>query len=102
MPKKDGMTMIEEMSAIEENQKFIIVSAYKDEEFLFKSINLNVMGYFVKPLVVENIMQLLKKVKKSILENDISELCKKESMIPPSNSMDEIKFKWLYKFSGKS
>lgn len=68
MPKKDGMTMIEEMSAIEENQKFIIVSAYKDEEFLFKSINLNVMGYFVKPLVVENIMQLLKKVKKSILE----------------------------------
>jgi DNA-binding response OmpR family regulator len=68
MPKKDGLTMIEEMATIEENQKFIIVSAHKDEEFLFRSINLNVMGYFVKPLVVENIMQLLKKVKKSILE----------------------------------
>ena len=68
MPKKDGMTMIEEMTTIKEDQKFIIVSAHKDEEFLFRSINLNVMGYFVKPLVVENIMQLLKKVKKSILE----------------------------------
>ncbi|APW65573.1 MULTISPECIES: response regulator transcription factor [Arcobacteraceae] len=68
MPRKDGMTMIEEIASIEENQKFIIVSAHKDEEFLFRSINLNVMGYFVKPLVVENIMQLLKKVKKSILE----------------------------------
>ena len=68
MPKKDGMTMIEEMATIKEDQKFIIVSAHKDEEFLFRSINLNVMGYFVKPLVVENIMQLLKKVKKSILE----------------------------------
>ena len=68
MPNKDGLTMIEEISVIKEDQKFIIVSAYKDEEFLFRSINLNVMGYFVKPLVVENIMQLLKKVKKSILE----------------------------------
>ena len=68
MPKKDGLTMIEEMANIKENQKFIIVSAHKDEEFLFRSINLNVMGYFVKPLVVENIMQLLKKVKKSISE----------------------------------
>ena len=68
MPKKDGLSMIEEMTTIEENQKFIIVSAHKDEEFLFRSINLNVLGYFVKPLVVENIMQLLKKVKKSILE----------------------------------
>jgi len=71
MPKKDGLIMIEEMASIEESQKFIIVSAHKDEEFLFRSINLNVMGYFVKPLVVENIMQLLKKVKKSILEKTV-------------------------------
>lgn len=68
MPKKDGLTMIEEIATIKEEQKFIIVSAHKDEEFLFRSINLNVMGYFVKPLVVENIMQLLKRVKKSLLE----------------------------------
>lgn len=68
MPKKDGLTMIEEIVTIDENQKFIIVSAHKNEDFLFRSINLNVMGYFIKPLVVENIMQLLKKVKKSILE----------------------------------
>lgn len=68
MPKKDGLTMVEEIADIEEDQKFIIVSAHKNEDFLFRSINLNVMGYFVKPLVVENIMQLLKKVKKSLLE----------------------------------
>ena len=69
MPKKDGLTMLEEISAINEEQKFIIVSAFKDEEYLFRSINLNVISYFVKPLVVENIMQILKKVKKSILES---------------------------------
>ena len=68
MPKKDGLTMLEEISSIYEEQKFIVISAYKDEEYLFRSINLNVVSYFVKPLVVENIMQILKKVKKSILE----------------------------------
>ncbi len=68
MPDKDGLTMLEEISEIHKDQKFIIVSAFKDEEYLFRSINLNVISYFVKPLVVENIMQILKKVKKSILE----------------------------------
>ena len=72
MPHKDGLTMLEEIAAIKEDQKFIVVSAYKDEEYLFRSINLNVISYFVKPLVVENIMQILKKVKKSILESPTS------------------------------
>ena len=68
MPKKDGLTMLEDISLLYEKQKFIIISAYKDEEYLFRSINLNVISYFVKPLVVENIMQILKKLRKSILE----------------------------------
>ncbi len=67
MPKKDGLTMIEEITQILPDQKYIIVSAYKDEEYLFKSIGLNVMGYFVKPLAVDNIMDMLKKVKEKIL-----------------------------------
>jgi len=71
MPEKDGLTMLEEISDINKEQKFIIVSAFKDEEYLFRSINLNVVSYFVKPLVVENIMQILKKVKKSILETPL-------------------------------
>ncbi len=68
MPKKDGLTMLEDITLINEKQRFIIISAYKDEEYLFRSINLNVVSYFVKPLVVENIMEILKKVKNSILE----------------------------------
>ncbi len=70
MPQLDGLSMLEKITQKNEDQKFIIVSAYKDEEYLFRSINLNVISYFVKPLVVENIMQILKKVKKSILEKN--------------------------------
>lgn len=67
MPNKDGLTMIEEITALNDEQKFVIVSAYKDEEYLFKSINLNVLGYFVKPLEVKNIMEILKKIKNKVL-----------------------------------
>lgn len=69
MPNKDGLSMIEEISLINENQKFIIVSAHKDEEYLFKSISLNVISYFVKPLDVKKIMEILKKVKNKVLED---------------------------------
>jgi DNA-binding response OmpR family regulator len=67
MPKKDGMTLIEEISEILPEQKYIVVSAYKDEEYLFKSISFNVIGYFVKPLAIDNIMDMLKKLKEDIL-----------------------------------
>ena len=69
MPNLDGLSMIENITKINENQKFIIVSAYKDEEYLFKSINLNVISYFVKPLEVKNMMEMLKKVKSKVLED---------------------------------
>lgn len=68
MPNKDGLSMIEDITKINDNQKFIIVSAYKDEEYLFKSISLNVISYFVKPLEVKNMMEMLKKVKSKVLE----------------------------------
>ena len=73
MLKLDGLSMIENITKINENQKFIIVSAYKDEEYLFKSINLNVISYFVKPLEVKNMMEMLKKVKSKVLEEKSNE-----------------------------
>jgi DNA-binding response OmpR family regulator len=69
MPNKDGLSMIEDITSLNDNQKFIIVSAHKDEEYLFRSIGLNVISYFVKPLEVKNIMEILKKVKVKVLED---------------------------------
>lgn len=69
MPNMDGFELIENVTKINPEQKFIIVSAYKDEEYLFKSINLNVMSYFVKPLELKNMMELLKKIKTKVIED---------------------------------
>jgi len=71
MPGKDGLTMLEQITELNSDQKFIIVSAHKDEEFLFRSINLNVISYFVKPLVVEELMDLLRRIIEDIKSNII-------------------------------
>ena len=77
MPRLDGMDMIEKMLELNENQKFIIVSAYRDEEKLLKSINFRVLGYFLKPINVDNMMEILKKAKKEVLKEKKSIRSKK-------------------------
>lgn len=69
MPNLDGMGMLEQIYAFNNEQKFIIVSAYKDEEKLLKSIELKVLGYFIKPLNIDNIMHMLKKAKEEVLKD---------------------------------
>lgn len=69
MPNVDGMDMIEEILKLIPNQRFIIVSAHKNEEDLLKLINLRVLGYFVKPLNIDNMMEMLQKAKKEVLED---------------------------------
>jgi DNA-binding response OmpR family regulator len=68
MPRLDGIDMIERILTLVENQKIIIVSAYKDEEKLLKSINFRVLGYFLKPINVDNMMEILKKAKAEVLK----------------------------------
>lgn len=69
MPNMDGIEMLEKIHKLNPEQKFIIVSAYKDEEKLLKSIDLKVLAYFVKPLNIDNIMKLLIKAKDEVLED---------------------------------
>ena len=47
MPNVDGMDMINEILKVNADQRFIIVSAHKNEDDLLKLINLRVLGYFV-------------------------------------------------------
>jgi len=97
MPNVDGLTMIENITAVNENQKFIIVSAYKDEEYLFKSINLNVISYFVKPLEVKNMMEMLKKVKSKVLEDKSNEPVEEEIIALNSTYQYNRKTNLLYR-----
>jgi len=68
MPNLNGMDMIGQMLDLKKEQKFIIVSAYRDEEKLMKSINFRVLGYFLKPINVDNMMEILTKAKEQVLK----------------------------------
>jgi len=67
MPNINGMKMIDEILKFIPNQRFIIVSAHKNEEDLLKLINLRVCGYFVKPLNIDNMMEMLQKAKEEVI-----------------------------------
>lgn len=71
MPNKDGIEMIDEIRKTVPNQRFIIVSAHKNEDDLLKLINLRVLGYFVKPLNIDNMMEMLKKAKEEVLADNL-------------------------------
>ncbi|RXJ89441.1 transcriptional regulator [Arcobacter sp. CECT 8983] len=81
MPNKDGMSMIDDIRELVPNQRFIIVSAHKNEDDLLKLINLRVLGYFVKPLNIDNMMEMLKKAKEEVLA-DNAVLNTQETLIP--------------------
>ncbi|MFK5882706.1 MAG: response regulator transcription factor [Sulfurospirillum sp.] len=92
MPRLNGMDMIEKMLSLVQNQKFIIVSAYKDEDKLLKSINFRVLGYFLKPINVDNMMEILKKAKAEVL---------KEKQEKKSRNLLKINKNYTYAISEK-
>jgi len=95
MPRLNGMDMIEKMLSLVDNQKFIIVSAYKDEEKLLKSINFRVLGYFLKPINVDNMMEILKKAKVEVLRE--KEQNRKNKLVKINNHYEySAKEKLLY------
>lgn len=91
MPNVDGMGMIDLIRELIPNQRFIIVSAHKNEEDLLKLINLRVLGYFLKPLNIDNMMEMLQKAKEEVLED------KKESNL--NTSLIELNKTYTYDLS---
>jgi len=61
MPKMDGLAMTRKIRELEPEQEIIIVTAHNDTAFLIKAIELSVDAYILKPIVREQLMQVLDK-----------------------------------------
>jgi putative nucleotidyltransferase with HDIG domain len=59
MPKMNGLEMIHKIRNVNGKQEIIIISAYTDPEYLTESIQLEVSGYIIKPIVLEQIVHVL-------------------------------------------
>ncbi len=86
MPNLNGMQMIDEILKFLPNQRFIIVSAHKNEEDLLKLINLRVSGYFVKPLNIDNMMEMLQKAKEEVLLDKEIKINEPQKLLKLNNS----------------
>jgi DNA-binding response OmpR family regulator len=66
MPEMDGVTLVEEIYKINENQSIIVLSAHNEAEYLLTLINLGIEQFITKPIDHDNMLSVLYKVSKKI------------------------------------
>jgi len=66
----NGLEFIKKIRAKDKEVPIVILSAHKDEEFLFKAITLNLLSYELKPLNYDNFLKVLNKIDKYLNVND--------------------------------
>ena len=67
MPKIDGLKLTEKIKEINPNQKVVIISAYNTSDYLLRAIELNVDGFILKPVNINQFTSTIKKVAESVL-----------------------------------
>ena len=68
MPYMDGLTLIERIRQKYPSMKVLIFSGYDDFEYAQQAIKLNVTEYILKPVNVEELTQILNRVKANLDE----------------------------------
>jgi len=66
MPRLNGIEMIKEIRKTDTDIPILILSAYNESSFFLDSIKFGVDGYILKPLVISQFMEILKKVTQRI------------------------------------
>lgn len=66
MPKMDGMQLIEYIKQNFEDLPVIITTAFSNQEYIFRSFDLGVSQYIIKPIKQENLIQVIYNVSKAI------------------------------------
>ena len=64
MPYMDGLALAEKIRQRYPSMKVVIFSGYDDFEYAQKAIKLNVTEYILKPVNVEELTSILKRIKK--------------------------------------
>lgn len=62
MPYMDGLTLIREVRKLGMDTQFIIISAYEEFDYAREAISLGVKEYLVKPLILEDVTEVLERL----------------------------------------
>ncbi|MBN1666169.1 MAG: response regulator [Anaerolineales bacterium] len=69
MPRKDGLTAIQEMLEFKPDMACIIISAEKENQVLRQAMSVGAREYLIKPFSVEELNMAVHRVGKMVLEN---------------------------------
>lgn len=67
----NGLEFVSKVRELDKSTPIVILSAHKDEDFLFKAIPLNLFDYLIKPITYDTLITLL-----SSIENLLEEMHK--------------------------
>jgi DNA-binding response OmpR family regulator len=88
MPKLNGLDMINKIRKISTSVPIIILSAFSEKEYLFKAIDMRVNRYLVKPIDVDELLNII---------NEISiDISKIQNIVLPMGYSYNSKDKKLY------
>jgi diguanylate cyclase (GGDEF)-like protein len=73
MPGLDGLDMAQSIKAMDPNTPVILVTAHSDTRFFLRSIEIGIDGYVVKPVDADNLLTLLAKQAKILLDSRAAE-----------------------------
>jgi len=59
--KRNGIDFIKEVRTADDNIPIIITSAYSDTSYMLDSIELNIVRYLIKPIIIDNLKDAIKK-----------------------------------------
>ena len=67
MPEISGVEVLKQIQKISKNQpKCIMVTGYSDPEIIISAMNAGAVGYLVKPIDMEKLTQIIKKIQNTI------------------------------------
>src|SRR6056297_3656460 len=67
MPNMNGLEMLREIKAIDEDVKVVITSAYSESDYFLEAITLGVNHFLLKPVKKKKMFKLLDDIAESIL-----------------------------------
>ena len=73
MPELNGIEMLNEIRKVDEEIPTVFCTAYSDNDFLLKSIKLNVHDYLIKPIDIRKLLIVMKKVLKNLYQDILLE-----------------------------
>ena len=91
MPNMNGVTLIEEIYKINLQQKIVVLSAHDESEYLVPLINLGINHFIQKPIEFDRLLDVLKDISKSIVEetsiklDDLSQYDRKSKLLTVNN-----------------